>query len=233
MTIEEIVQSVSEGKMETAKGVSLLIAYLFDLNGPIKHAAEALEHLGYEFGQLVYAALRGGPDESKEAQRRLAGCPADPLVRWLVAALAKQPTIWYGTKPNGRGEVIAEYSFHWIYAVRVCGWLGRKELIKPLVDQLFAEELGVSEVRELGAALSNMGDDAVDAVKPLLSDTRLVWTRPADERSPIAERAFMVLSAIGSPAAARAVRKGLSWWNMRRFSPRQRERLRMPHVSGL
>lgn len=225
---QDIPKAVSAGQIAREEGVLHLIRGLFSVSGPDERAANALGELGYDSGPIIYRALGWPrkPEDEKLAKEKLPTASADILVKWLGQALAQKAGIWYGQDENGRNFVEAKRSFHWDYAVRVSGWLRRKELIQPLVAQLNAEELGFSEVRRIGSALACFGDDGINALIPMLSETRLVWTRPAPHQMPVAERAFEALGCIETPKARKAARSGLSWWNLRRFDKLHRDFLK-------
>lgn len=227
-----ILAEMQNGSIRKDDGIPALIACLFDLewrNDTRRVAAEGLSGFGDTYSDAVIGALgttvtKGDPKE----QRRLAELKADSLVKWLISALNSKPQIF-----RGQGLTTASFGFHWTHAIRVAGWLKRRELIGPLVLQLLADETGREHVEEVGKALANYGDDAVDGLAPLLSNSKLVWTRPALEKEPIAARGFVVLEGehpiqdedqsfklvpdFPGVKAAKALKKARGWWNLRRF----------------
>jgi len=214
------------GKRERLRAALDLTAGLFDVEwhqeGRLSSANE-LATLGFTYGQIVCQALgaRVGTPGTEGAQRRLRELSCAPLVEWIAGALGEEGEISYG-----ESAVVRTLPYHWSHVVRVAGWLQREELTRPLADQLLLDELGVSELREIGGALKVHGDAAVPYVARLAGDRRLVWTRPASQQMPVAERALRVLNGMGTDKATKALRKALRWWNMRRFAPEQRQHMR-------
>jgi hypothetical protein len=230
---KDIAGLVETGVLNKDEGISSLIAYLLDTdwrNDTRRAAAEGLSLLGNDFGAPVIAALGTTSTEGDvAAQEQLAKLPADPLVKWLVSALGSKPTHFVG-----QGTTVASFGFHWKHAVKVAGWLKRAELVQPLVQQLMVDETGREQVETVGKALACYGDLAVEALIPLLSNSKLVWTRPALEKEPLADRALIILEGrhaiadqsqsyelirdFDTPKATKALKKAKGWWNMRRFS---------------
>jgi len=238
---KDIAGLVKTGALSKDEGLSSLIAYLFDVdwrNDTRRAAADGLSQFGHDFGSTVIAALGTTVTAGDAgAQEQLSSLPTEPLLKWLVLALTSKATAF-----KGQGITIASYGFHWKHAIQIAGWLKRPELVQPLVQQLLVDETGHEQVETVGKALAQYGDLAVDAIAPLLSNSKLVWTRIALEKEPIAARAFAVLEGqhaildqnqtpqlipdFDTQKATKVLKKAKGWWNMRRFNSSFRDTIK-------